>query len=29
MKNDDRPRHYHEDTLLTHVGRHPEAAHQQ
>jgi cystathionine beta-lyase len=25
MKNDDRPRHYRKDTLLTHVGRDPEA----
>jgi cysteine-S-conjugate beta-lyase len=25
MKNDDRPRHYRKDTLLTHVGRNPEA----
>ena len=25
MKNDDRPRHYRQDTLLTHVGRNPEA----
>jgi len=27
MKNDDRPRHYRKDTLLTHLGRHPEAHH--
>jgi cystathionine beta-lyase len=25
MKNDNRPRHYRKDTLLTHVGRNPEA----
>ncbi|MGH7098580.1 MAG: cystathionine beta-lyase [Stellaceae bacterium] len=25
MKNDDRPRHYRADTLLSHLGRHPEA----
>ncbi len=25
MKNDDRPRDYRKDTLLTHVGRNPEA----
>ena len=25
MKNDDRPRHYRKDTLLTHTGRNPEA----
>ena len=27
MKNDDRPRNYRKDTLLTHLGRHPEAHH--
>src|SRR2546423_15170063 len=27
MKNDDRPRHYRKDTLLTHLGRNPEAQH--
>ncbi len=27
MKTDDRPRHYRKDTLLTHVGRNPEANH--
>ena len=27
MKNDDRPRGYRKDTLLTHVGRNPEANH--
>src|SRR4051794_35200705 len=27
MKNDDRPRRYRQDTLLTHVGRNPEANH--
>src|SRR5260370_42589248 len=27
MKNDDRPRDYRQDTLLTHLGRHPEAQH--
>src|SRR5258708_23311880 len=27
MKNDDRPRHYRKDTLLTHVGRNPDANH--
>src|SRR5438105_7324136 len=27
MKNDDRPRHYRQDTLLTHLGRDPEAQH--
>src|SRR6266852_3608026 len=27
MKNDDRPRNYRKDTLLTHVGRNPEANH--
>src|SRR5271170_730069 len=27
MKNDDRPRNYLKDTLLTHLGRHPEAHH--
>ena len=27
MKSDDRPRNYRKDTLLTHVGRHPEANH--
>jgi len=27
MKNDDRPRNYRKDTLLTHLGRHPEAQH--
>ncbi len=27
MKNDDRPRHYRKDTLLTHLGRHPDAHH--
>ncbi len=27
MKNDDRPRAYRKDTLLTHVGRNPEANH--
>jgi hypothetical protein len=26
-KNDDRPRDYRKDTLLTHLGRHPEAHH--
>jgi hypothetical protein len=25
MKNDDRPRNYRKDMLLTHLGRHPEA----
>ena len=25
MKSDDRPRNYRKDTLLTHLGRHPEA----
>src|SRR5437868_12415886 len=25
MKDDDRPRHYRKDTLLTHLGRNPEA----
>ncbi|MGH7046205.1 MAG: cystathionine beta-lyase [Stellaceae bacterium] len=27
MKSDDRPRNYRKDTLLTHLGRHPEAQH--
>src|ERR1700682_5621103 len=27
MKNDDRPRDYRQDTLLTHLGRNPEAQH--
>ncbi|MBV9828504.1 MAG: cystathionine beta-lyase [Alphaproteobacteria bacterium] len=27
MRNDDRPRNYRQDTLLTHVGRNPEANH--
>jgi len=27
MKNDDRPRDYRKDTLLTHLGRNPEAQH--
>src|ERR1700730_13590190 len=27
MKNDDRPRNYRKDTLLTHLGRNPEAQH--
>src|SRR5437870_1107400 len=27
MKHDDRPRHYRKDTLLTHLGRDPEAQH--
>jgi cystathionine beta-lyase len=27
MKNDDREHHYRKDTLLTHLGRHPEAQH--
>src|SRR6266513_1861450 len=27
MKNDNRPRNYRQDTILTHVGRHPEAQH--
>ncbi len=27
MKNDDRPRNYRRDTLLAHLGRHPEAQH--
>ena len=27
MKNDDRPRRYRQDTLLTHVGRNPDAQH--
>src|ERR1700743_2932917 len=27
MRNDDRPRNYQQDTLLTHVGRNPEANH--
>ena len=27
MKNDDRPRDYRKDTLLTHTGRNPEANH--
>ena len=27
MKNDDRPRNYRKDTLLTHLGRNPEAHH--
>ena len=27
MKNDDRPRDYRKDTLLTHLGRNPEANH--
>ena len=27
MKNDGRPRNYRKDTLLTHLGRHPEAHH--
>jgi hypothetical protein len=27
MKSDNRPRHYRKDTLLTHVGRNPEANH--
>jgi cysteine-S-conjugate beta-lyase len=27
MKHDERPRHYRADTLLTHLGRHPEAQH--
>lgn len=27
MKNDHRPRHYRQDTLLTHLGRNPEAQH--
>jgi hypothetical protein len=27
MKNDDRSRNYRKDTLLTHLGRHPEAHH--
>jgi cystathionine beta-lyase len=27
MRNDDRPRHYRKDTLLTHFGRNPEAQH--
>jgi cysteine-S-conjugate beta-lyase len=27
MKNDDRPRNYRKDTLLTHLGRHPETHH--
>ncbi len=27
MKNDDRPRRYRQDTLLTHLGRQPEAQH--
>ena len=27
MKSDDRPRSYRKDTLLTHLGRHPEAHH--
>ena len=27
MRNDDRPRNYRKDTLLTHLGRNPEAQH--
>jgi cysteine-S-conjugate beta-lyase len=27
MKNDDRPRNYRKDTLIAHLGRHPEAQH--
>ncbi|MBV9583846.1 MAG: cystathionine beta-lyase, partial [Alphaproteobacteria bacterium] len=27
MKKDDRPRAYRKDTLLTHLGRNPEAQH--
>src|SRR5437762_6856654 len=27
MKDDDRPRNYRKDTLLTHLGRNPEAQH--
>ena len=27
MRNDDRPRNYRKDTLLTHLGRNPEANH--
>jgi len=27
MKNDDRPRRYRKDTLIAHLGRHPEAQH--
>ncbi len=27
MKTDDRPRNYRKDTLLTHVGRNPDANH--
>src|SRR5260370_11862510 len=27
MKSDNRPRKYRKDTLLTHLGRHPEAHH--
>ena len=27
MKSDDRPRHYRKDTLLTHLGRHPDQHH--